>query len=86
MLMTLVNSQLKQTRSNVDRLRIFHFCSTRYMYIIEAAAWAMEHCCKYFSPRSKFGTKNPKLGSNNPFVLSVNCVPIFGLTMIKIVG
>ena len=42
MLMTLVNSQLKQTRSNVDRLRIFHFCSTRYMYIIEAAAWAME--------------------------------------------
>ena len=30
------------------------------------------HCWKYFPPRSKFGTKNPKLGSNNPFVLSVN--------------
>jgi hypothetical protein len=30
------------------------------------------HCWKYFSPRSKFGTKNPKLGSNNPFELSVN--------------
>ena len=30
------------------------------------------HCWKYFSPRSKFGTNNPKLGSNNPFALSVN--------------
>ena len=30
------------------------------------------HCWKYFSPRSNFETKNPKLGSDNPFVLSVN--------------
>ena len=30
------------------------------------------HCWKYFSPRSNFGTKNPKLGSDNPFILSVN--------------
>ena len=30
------------------------------------------HCWKYFSPRSNFGTKNQKLGSDNPFVLSMN--------------
>ena len=57
-------------------------CSVHYIGLVYTAV----HCWKYFYPTSKFGTKNPKLGSNNPFVLSVNCVPIFGLTMIKIVG
>ena len=35
------------------------------------ALWSL-HCWKYFYHRSKFGSKNPKLGSNNPFILNLN--------------
>ena len=37
-------------------------CSVHYIGLVYTAV----HCWKYFYPTSKFGTKNPKLGSNNP--------------------
>ena len=40
--------------------------------ILDSFLAGLVHCWKCFSPRSNFGTKNPKLGSNNPFVMSVN--------------
>ena len=54
-----------------------YFCKNKSCIELErwprhALARYSIHCWKYFSPRSNFGTKNPKLGSDNPFVLSVN--------------